>query len=99
MSSAPSVTSGRTRTAVVVGAGIGGLCAAVALARAGIEPLVFERSRDLAPLGAGLTLWPNALHALRRIEAGAVLETQSAALGAGGIRTSRGKTLVSTADL
>ena len=99
MSSAPSVTSGRTRTAVVVGAGIGGLCAAVALARGGTEPLVFERSRDLAPLGAGLTLWPNALHALRRIEAGAVLETQSAALGAGGIRTSRGKTLVSTADL
>ena len=79
-------------TAIVVGAGIGGLCAAIALARAGIEPLVFERSPDLAPLGAGLTLWPNALHALRAIEAGAVLEAESAALAAS-IRDWRGRTL------
>ena len=81
------------RTALVIGAGIGGLSAAIALARAGIEPLVFERSPKLAPLGAGLTLWPNALHALRAIEAGAMLEAESAALGGGRIRDWRGRTL------
>ena len=80
----------------MVGAGIGGLAAALALTRAGIEPLLFERSPDLAPLGAGLTLWPNAVHALRGLDAGAALEASSAALGAGALRSWQGRTLTRT---
>jgi 2-polyprenyl-6-methoxyphenol hydroxylase-like FAD-dependent oxidoreductase len=49
---------------VVVGAGIGGLCAARAAALAGLEPVVLERSPAEAAVGAGLVLWPNAVLAL-----------------------------------
>jgi 2-polyprenyl-6-methoxyphenol hydroxylase-like FAD-dependent oxidoreductase len=49
---------------VVVGAGIGGLCAARAVALAGLEPKVLERSPAGTTVGAGLLLWPNAVHAL-----------------------------------
>ncbi|MEO8084915.1 MAG: NAD(P)-binding protein, partial [Ardenticatenales bacterium] len=56
-SASPSIT------AVIVGAGIGGLAAAVALRRAGVEAIVLERAPALRTGGAGLWLWPNALHA------------------------------------
>ncbi len=49
---------------VIVGAGIGGLCAARAVALAGHEPVVLERFPAGTPVGAGLLLWPNAVHAL-----------------------------------
>ena len=54
-------------TAVVVGAGIGGLAAAAALRSAGLDVTVYEQSSSFAPLGAGLTLWPNATRALRAL--------------------------------
>jgi 2-polyprenyl-6-methoxyphenol hydroxylase-like FAD-dependent oxidoreductase len=49
---------------VIVGAGIGGLCAARAVALAGHEPVVLERSPAGTSIGAGLLLWPNAVKAL-----------------------------------
>jgi salicylate hydroxylase len=52
---------------VIVGAGIGGLTAALALLRAGESVVVAEQAPALAEVGAGLTLSPNAtrvLHAL-----------------------------------
>jgi 2-polyprenyl-6-methoxyphenol hydroxylase-like FAD-dependent oxidoreductase len=52
------------RTAIVVGAGIGGLAAALGLARAGVETVVVERESELREAGAGLSLWSNAIHAL-----------------------------------
>ena len=60
---------------VVVGAGIGGLCAARAVALAGHEPVVLERSAGGTAIGAGLLLWPNAVHALGALgHGGAVRE-------------------------
>ncbi len=54
---------------IVVGAGIGGLCAARAVALAGHEPVVLERSPAGTAIGAGLALWPNAMHALEALGA------------------------------
>jgi salicylate hydroxylase len=49
----------------IVGAGIGGLSAALALARTGFEPVVFEQAPELGEVGAGLSLSPNAVKGLR----------------------------------
>ncbi|MBN9109626.1 MAG: FAD-dependent monooxygenase [Pseudonocardia sp.] len=50
--------------AVVVGGGIGGLAAAVAMRRAGLDVTVFERAPAFGEIGAGLTLMSNALRGL-----------------------------------
>jgi 2-polyprenyl-6-methoxyphenol hydroxylase-like FAD-dependent oxidoreductase len=50
--------------ALIIGAGPAGLATAAALGSVGIDSVVFEQSRTLAPVGTALTLWPNALAAL-----------------------------------
>jgi 2-polyprenyl-6-methoxyphenol hydroxylase-like FAD-dependent oxidoreductase len=52
---------------VIVGAGIGGLAAAVALHKTDVEALVIERAPSLYEVGAGLSLWSNAINALREL--------------------------------
>jgi salicylate hydroxylase len=68
MTSYPSVA--------LIGAGIGGMAAAVSLRRAGIPVTVFEQAPALGEVGAGLTITPNATRAL----AGLGLESDMAAL-------------------
>jgi 2-polyprenyl-6-methoxyphenol hydroxylase-like FAD-dependent oxidoreductase len=55
------------RTAIVVGAGIGGLAAAIALRRGGWDARVLERAASPRELGFALALAPNALKALQEI--------------------------------
>ncbi|MER6926188.1 FAD-dependent oxidoreductase, partial [Streptomyces spiralis] len=50
--------------AVVVGGGIGGLAAAIGLRQAGWEVTVLERARELADVGAGISLHANGMRAL-----------------------------------
>lgn len=74
--------------AVVVGAGIAGLASAIALKQAGFDVVVHERGAQLEPLGAALSLWPNAIAALRLLGAAKRIEAEAApisALGAAGI--------------
>src|ERR1700758_5037833 len=59
-------SSGRLRAAVV-GGGIGGLSAANALRRHGIEVTVFEQARALGEVGAGVFIYPNSLRQLERM--------------------------------
>src|SRR5215470_2847480 len=51
----------------IVGGGVGGLAAALALERRGAEIVVCEQSPALNEIGAGLNLSPNALKALRAL--------------------------------
>jgi salicylate hydroxylase len=51
--------------AVVVGGGIGGVTAAIALARKGVEVTVLEQAPVLAPVGASLQLGPNAVRLMQ----------------------------------
>jgi salicylate hydroxylase len=55
----------RTPRILVVGGGIGGLCAALALERQNAEVIVCEQSPKLSEIGAGIGLAPNAIKALR----------------------------------
>jgi 2-polyprenyl-6-methoxyphenol hydroxylase-like FAD-dependent oxidoreductase len=86
------------RRAVVAGAGIGGLTAAAALGRRGWDVTVLERARALEPVGAGLGLAPNALHALDAIGLGADVRRLSAVQGQGqgGLRRPDGRWLIRT---
>ncbi len=52
---------------VLIGAGIGGLTAAIALQRAGFPVSIYERADELTEIGAGLTLAKNASKALRSL--------------------------------
>lgn len=51
----------------IIGGGIGGLSAAIALRRYGFEAEVFEQAPELLDLGAAIALWPNAMRALQHI--------------------------------
>ena len=53
----------------ILGAGIAGLAAAIALAKQGHEVSVFEKARTFDPIGAGIQLGPNAVRALQKIGA------------------------------
>lgn len=53
-------------SAVVVGGGIGGLAAAVALRRIGVDAHVYERASAMrGNAGTGIAIWPNGVKALR----------------------------------
>lgn len=54
---------------VIAGGGIGGLAAALALAKRGIASCVHERRPAFAEDGAGIQIGPNGVHALRQIGA------------------------------
>ena len=57
----------RSAEIVVAGAGIAGLTAALAFAARGHAVRIFERAPDLAEVGAGLQLSPNATRILDRL--------------------------------
>jgi salicylate hydroxylase len=48
----------------IVGAGLGGLAAAIALRQRGFEVTVFEQSAEIGEIGAGVQLGPNAMKVL-----------------------------------
>jgi len=53
------------QSAVIAGAGIGGLTTALSLVREGVDVSVFEAAPVLGEVGAGLQISPNAMHVLR----------------------------------
>ncbi|MEP6901846.1 MAG: FAD-dependent monooxygenase [Actinomycetota bacterium] len=63
----------------IIGGGIGGLTAAVALRHFGIDATVYEKAENLRELGAGMMLWANATRVLDEL---GLLEKVIAASGA-----------------
>jgi 2-polyprenyl-6-methoxyphenol hydroxylase-like FAD-dependent oxidoreductase len=81
---------------LIIGGGIGGLAAAIALRKVGIAATVYESSNALREIGAGLTLWKNAVRAIEKLG----LSNELAAIGMpmteGGVRSWRGDVLSET---
>jgi 2-polyprenyl-6-methoxyphenol hydroxylase-like FAD-dependent oxidoreductase len=65
---------------MIIGAGIGGLTAAVALRRAGRDVTVFEKMDSLKEYGAGFTMNSNAVSAVRELGLGDAVEQRGAEL-------------------
>lgn len=62
---------------IVVGGGIGGLAAALALARAGYPVKVLEQAHQIAEIGAGIQLGPNAFSAFDALGVGAAARSRA----------------------
>ncbi|MDN3253326.1 FAD-dependent monooxygenase [Streptomyces sp. MA25(2023)] len=82
-----------TGRVVVIGGGIGGLTAAAALHQRGLHVTVLERAPSLQPIGAAISLSPNALRALDVIGLGDEIRGLAAWQGDGGLRTPGGRWL------
>ena len=50
--------------AIITGGGIGGLSAAIALKQCGIETCVYEAVKEIRPVGAAISIWPNGVKCL-----------------------------------
>lgn len=83
---------------LVIGGGIGGLATAIGLRQHGHEPLVFEQAPQLREVGAGVSLWPNALQAADHLGIGDAIRQQAVSEGQGGMRSWNG-TLLSEMDI
>ena len=62
---------------IIIGAGIGGLAAALSLHRHGMRVSVYEQAPELREFGAGLMVTPNAMHALDFLGVGDVIAARS----------------------
>lgn len=67
--------SNLNKKALVIGGGIGGLSTAIALRQAGMNVQVFEAVREVKEVGAGITVWSNAVKALHKLGLKDELET------------------------
>jgi salicylate hydroxylase len=70
----------------IVGAGIGGLTAAIALAADGHRVVVYEQSEQLGDIGAGIQLSPNATRVLHHLGLLAAVERWAVAPATGDLR-------------
>lgn len=76
---------------LVVGGGIGGLTAALALSRRGARVSVWEREPAFSPIGAGIVLAPNAIAILERL--GVDAARRGACVGAMLLQSADGRAL------
>lgn len=86
------------RSAVIVGGGIGGLAAALALRQAGVAVQILEQARKLKEVGAGLQLSPNATRILRDLGVLAEVENVAVAPRALEVRDGRSGSVLARAE-
>ena len=82
------------RTAIVIGAGIGGLAAAIALSERGWDVTVLERESHLDATGAALAIWPNGTRALEQLGLGELVQRAAARPMSAVIRKADGTPMV-----
>ncbi|MDG2156146.1 MAG: FAD-dependent monooxygenase [Gammaproteobacteria bacterium] len=80
----------------IIGAGIGGLTAALALQQFGFRVRIFEQADSLSEVGAGLTISPNANHALNFLGLEVAIADASIIPASGGVRHYQTREMLAT---
>src|SRR5690242_14654064 len=70
-------SSRNERPVVIAGGGIGGLAAALALARKGFKSIVIEQAPQFGEIGAGIQIAPNAWHCLDALGVGQLVKKEA----------------------
>jgi hypothetical protein len=81
----------------IVGGGIGGLTAALALRARGLDVAVFEQAAFLREIGAGVSIHPNAARLLRRVGLEDQLQKIGSPISGIALRTSQGEPIATPA--
>lgn len=81
------------KRAIIIGGGIGGLCTAIGLRQSGIEAVVYEQAEKISAVGAGLTLWANAIKSLRKLGVADKVLAAGSKIERAEIKTANGKVL------
>src|SRR5918993_5413934 len=72
-----NATARNAKPVIIAGGGIGGLAAALALARKGFRSVVLEQAPQFGEIGAGIQIAPNAWHALDALGVGALVKKEA----------------------
>jgi 2-polyprenyl-6-methoxyphenol hydroxylase-like FAD-dependent oxidoreductase len=83
----------RPNQVIIIGGGIGGLCTAIALHQRGFDVTVYDKVKKLGEIGAGITLWSNAIKALRTFGIADQVIQAGSKLNHSQIRAATGETL------
>jgi len=81
----------------IVGGGIGGLTAALALRAKGLDAIVFEQAEVLREIGAGVSIHPNAARLLKRVGLDDQLRKIGSPISGITLRTSQGEAITTPA--
>ncbi len=83
---------------LVIGGGIAGLSAAIALRTVGLDAVVYERAPERLEVGAGISLWANAMRALDRLGAGEAVRQRSLRMVRSEMRVDNGRRVLMVVD-
>lgn len=86
-----------TASVLIIGGGIAGLCTAIALRPHGFDVQVYEQAETIRAVGAGLTLWPNAMNVLAQLGLAEQVLQAGSEIGTAAFKDDRGRTLTTTA--
>ncbi|EIK96215.1 FAD-binding monooxygenase [Pseudomonas sp. M47T1] len=88
-----STSSSRPLDIVIIGAGIGGLSAGIALQQSGHRVRLFDRVPQLTPAGAAISIWPNGVNVLEKLGLGEAIKAASGDMLAMSYNTAQGELL------
>lgn len=57
----------QTKRIAIIGAGVAGMALAILATQQGYQVSLFERGRTVSSIGAGVTLWPNAMFVMQQL--------------------------------
>jgi len=84
---------------LIIGAGLGGLTLALALLRSGRKVRIIEAAPQLAEIGAGISISPNAAHALNYVGLGAFMDHNADVPGRTAVIHYKSGAVLRTADM